>query len=162
MKTNYFQNKKEFEFQINRLKKSLKFIKNEEKMRMQIKLINSMILMLQQTEMLAKADKQFEIVDKLILILMYKEVSQFQFTGGLDIEGIVKKIGVELDLSLDFHKRSFINLVKDCSSTAISEADMSLLEKAKRLAKLGSRTTEEFIPLLENDINEIKAFAKWN
>lgn len=107
-----YKNIKDVEYHVARLKKQIPFIKSQAHLDIQIKLINTIILLTNDIEMLLEDRMHTDIIDKLILARIYSQLfPMYRVEDKIDIQQIVRNISDNIDQPKELLKDKIIDFL---------------------------------------------------
>lgn len=109
-----YKNIKEAKYQIEVLKKKIPFFKNQQQLDYHLKLINTLITMVNTVDALASSQLKTDVIDKLILSMFRNYLIEvYAAEEKIPIHIIVNRINEALTDSLLLKKEQVLNLLED-------------------------------------------------
>ena len=152
---NLFKSIKNVKYYIEKLKNDMPFIKNQTQLQHHVKMINAMIVLVNDVELLLQSKYKTDVIDRLILSRFYSQIFPlYQSDQKIDIHQIVRNIDDDLKYPVEYQKDRIVSFLISKS------VDAELQKPQPNLANITKQ--KEWELLLNNLLSEFKTQAKWN
>ncbi len=152
---NVFTNIKQIKYEVEQLKKELPYIKNQAKLEQQVRLINTIIMLVNHIEWLLDQKRGVEMVDKLLLARLYSQMFPiYKPEESIDLKQVMRNVQDDLNSDKENLKQKIIDFLR------MKEVDFELIKPEPQLHKITKES--EYDRMLEDLIYQLKANAQWN